>query len=195
MEETTMHLRKGLVLGLLLALAIAPAGCGGGADGDGVATAGGGGDGAASASATPGPMSDEERQVKFSQCMRDQGVDMPDPEIEGGRVRIQAPENADPQKVQTAMEKCKQYLPNGGERPRMNPEQLDQLRRFAQCMRENGIPEFPDPNPDGGIQIQASPGSHMNPDDPTFKAAEEACAKYRPAPPSGATPGTDRRQG
>jgi hypothetical protein len=186
-----MHLRKGLVIGLLLALGAA--GCGGADSGDGVATAGGGGDHEASASATPGPMSDEERQVKFAQCMRDQGIDMPDPEIDQGRVRIQIPDGTDPQKARAAREKCKQYLPNGGERPKMNPQQLDQMRRFAQCMRENGIPEFPDPNPDGGIQIQASPGSHMNPDDPTFKAAEEACAKYRPAPPVGASPGTDRR--
>jgi hypothetical protein len=186
----TMHIRKGLVIGLLLALGAA--GCGGADGGDGVATAGGGGDGGTSASPTPGPMSDEERQVKFAQCMRDQGVDMPDPEIDNGRVRVQMPGGTDPQKAQAAMEKCKQYLPNGGERRKPDAQQLDQLRKFAQCMRENGIPEFPDPNPDGGVQIQASPGSHMNPDDPTFKAAEEACAKYRPTPPSGETPRTDR---
>jgi hypothetical protein len=183
-----MQLRKGLVLGLLLALAAA--GCGGkGDDGDGVATAGGGSSSSASASARPDPMTDEERQVKFAQCMRDQGVNMPDPEIDGGRVRMRAPDGADPAKVQAAMEKCKQYLPNGGQPPRSDPQVMEQLRKFAQCMRDNGVPDFPDPS-DGGIRIQASAGSHMNPDDPTFKAAEEACAKYRPAPPSGETPGT-----
>ncbi len=193
-----MQLRKGLVLGLLLvlgALVLGAAGCGGADGGDGVATASGGGDGAASASPTAAPMSDEERRVKFAQCMRDQGVDMPDPEIDRGRVTIRMPDNADPRKAQAAMEKCKQYLPNGGDRPRPNPEQLDQLRRFAQCMRENGIPDFPDPDPDGGVRIESSPGSHMDPDDPTFKAAQEACAKYRPTPPSGAAraTGTDGR--
>jgi hypothetical protein len=185
-----MQLRKGLVLGLLLALAAA--GCGGTDDGDdGVATAGGGPSSTASASAKPSPMTDEERQVRFAQCMRDNGVDMPDPEIDNGRVRIRAPEGADPQKVQAATEKCKQYLPNGGDRPRGNAEMTEQLRKLAQCMRDNGVPEFPDPSEDGGIQVQASPGSHMNPDDPTFKAAEEACAKYRPAPPSGEAPGAN----
>lgn len=188
-----MQLRKTLVLGLLLALAAA--GCGGTDDGDdGVATAGGNSDSTASASAKPEAMTDEERQVRFAQCMRENGVDMPDPEIDNGRVRIRAPEGADPQKVQAAMEKCKQYLPNGGERPRGNPEMTEQLRKYAQCMRDNGIPEFPDPSADGGIQIQGSPGSHMNPDDPVFKAAEEACAKYQPAPPSGQAPGTDTRR-
>jgi hypothetical protein len=187
-----MHFRKGLVLGLLLALGAA--GCGGADAGDGVATAGGGGDGTASASATPAPMSDEERQVKFAQCMRDKGIDMPDPEIDSGRVRIQAPDSVDPAKMQAAMEKCKQYLPNGGQPKKADPATIEQMRKFAQCMRENGVPDFPDPGADGGIRIQVNPGSKMNPNDPTFKAAQEACAQYRPAPPSGGPDGTTRTQ-
>jgi hypothetical protein len=188
-KEATMRLRKGLLLGLLLALAAA--GCGGTDDGDdGVATAGGGAGATASASAAPPAMTDEERQVRFAQCMRDNGIDMPDPEINNGRVAMRMPPGVDPQKVQAAMEKCKQYLPNGGEPPKSNPQMLEQQRKFAQCMRDNGITEFPDPDPNGGIRVQTSPGSHMNPGDPAFKAAQEACAKYQPAPRSGEGPGT-----
>jgi hypothetical protein len=167
---------RAVAIGLLLILAAA--GCGAGDDGVGVATVGGD---AASASPTPSPMTDDERRVKFAQCMREQGVELPDPETEdGGRVAIRAPEGAPPKGVEAAMEKCRQYLPNGGDRPRPNPEQIEQVRRMAQCMRENGVPEFPDPDPEGGIRLRASPDSRLNPNDPTFKAAQEACKQYRP---------------
>jgi hypothetical protein len=33
------------------------------------------------------------------------------------------------------------------------PAQVDQLRRFAQCMREHGMPEWPDPKADGTFPI------------------------------------------
>jgi hypothetical protein len=180
-----MQLKKGLaigpLLGLLLVLAGAAAGCAAGDDGAGVATVGGAGDNAASASPTPSPMSDEERRVKFAQCMREQGVELPDPETEGGRVAIRAPEGTDPKRVEAAMEKCRQYLPNGGERRTASPEQIEQARRLAQCMRENGVPDFPDPDPEGGLRLLASPGGRLNPNDPTFKAAREACEHLRPS--------------
>ncbi len=192
-----MHLRKVLVFGLLVA--VGAAGCGGTDDGDdGIATAGGAG-GGASASPSAAPMTDEERQVKFAQCMRDQGIDMPDPEIDGGKVTIKMSARpgaaaGDPQKMDAAMEKCRQYLPNGGERQKPNPEQLEQARKMSQCMREHGVPDFPDPEPDGGIKTQVTPGSKLNPDDPTFKAAQEACDKYAPKGPGGG-PMTNKEQG
>jgi PBP/GOBP family len=184
-----------LLTGLGLVLAIALSGCGGGDDSDGIASATGNG---AKASSSPSAeaLTDEERQVKFAQCMRDQGIDMPDPEINEGRVAIRMPEGTDPKKVQAAMEKCKQYLPNGGEARKANPEQLEQARQFAKCMRENGVPSFPDPDANGGIRIQATPGGDMNPDSPTFKAAQEKCDKYRPSTgPGGGTGGTTKLGG
>jgi len=188
-----MRLRRALALGLLLGLAAA--GCGGTDDGDdGVATAGKGPSRTASASPHAERLTDEERQVRFAQCMREHGIDMPDPEIDGGRVAINLPEGTDRQKVEAAMEKCKQYLPNGGEPPKLDPETTEQLRKYAQCMRDNGISEFPDPDPNGGIRIQAEPGSRLDPEDPTFKAAQKACAKYQPAPRPGDSAGTTTRR-
>ena len=71
---------------------------------------------------------------------------MPDPgPTARRRVRIRAGEGTDPEKVEAAMEACKQYAPNGGEPPKLNPEQLEQMRKFAQCMRDNGVRTFPDP--------------------------------------------------
>jgi hypothetical protein len=51
--------------------------------------------------------------------------------------------------------------------------------KFADCMRANGVPNFPDPSAGGGgIHIQA--GSGINPFSPSFKAAQASCAKLLP---------------
>jgi hypothetical protein len=39
---------------------------------------------------------------------------------------------------------------------------------FARCMRANGVPDFPDPNGQGG---QLSPASGIDPNSPAFQAA------------------------
>jgi hypothetical protein len=49
---------------------------------------------------------------------------------------------------------------------------------FAKCMRSNGVPNFPDPNPGGGFLFHASAG--MNPSSPGFKAAQAKCHKLLP---------------
>ena len=51
--------------------------------------------------------------------------------------------------------------------------------KFSQCMRQHGISDFPDPDSQGRMQIQVQPGSDLAPNNPQFKAAERACAKYR----------------
>jgi hypothetical protein len=53
---------------------------------------------------------------------------------------------------------------------------------FSECMRSHGISDFPDPNAQGGIAIQSSPGSDLNPNDPAFQAAQKACLAFRPIP-------------
>lgn len=44
---------------------------------------------------------------------------------------------------------------------------------FAQCMRDEGVTDFPDPQIDGG-RVMMTPGVG-DPNDPEFVAAEEAC--------------------
>lgn len=174
-----MRTKTGFVLGLLLALGLA--GCGAADGNEGVATAGSPG---ATSSAQADQASDLGDGVKFAQCMRENGIDMPDPEQnEGGGFDLSMPEGTSREKADAAQEKCKQFLPNGGEQEKMDPERLEQLRKFAKCMRENGLPEFPDPT-EYGIQIDGN-NSDLDPNSPTFKAAEKACAQYQPAPPSG----------
>ena len=54
--------------------------------------------------------------------------------------------------------------------------------KFSQCMRSHGVTDFPDPSATGGIPITYRPNSDLNPDNPTFQAAENACKTYRPHP-------------
>jgi hypothetical protein len=49
---------------------------------------------------------------------------------------------------------------------------------FADCMRANGVPNFPDPAPSGGFEIQAS---GVNPTSPAFKAAQARCQGRMPS--------------
>lgn len=139
-------MRKLLTAVPLLLLAALAACSDGGADGPGVATVGN----AASASASPDPSApaadEEERQRQFTQCMRDEGIEVDDAKGPGQEVRAQG----DKQKMRQAMEKCRKYLPNGGEPTRPSAADLEKLREYAVCMRENGLPEFPDPDPGTG---------------------------------------------
>lgn len=54
------------------------------------------------------------------------------------------------------------------------------LLAFAQCMRENGIPDFPDPVADG-ISLG---GTGIDRNTPEFKAAAKACGHLLPPPTS-----------
>lgn len=48
--------------------------------------------------------------------------------------------------------------------------------QFAKCMRASGVPNFPDPSSQGGIDL----GSGLNPQSPAFQAAQAKCKKYLP---------------
>jgi hypothetical protein len=53
---------------------------------------------------------------------------------------------------------------------------------LAQCMRAHGMPNFPDPNSQGVVQLNG-----VDPQSPQFQSAQKACAKYEPnggKPPS-----------
>jgi len=167
---------------LLLMLAVA--GCTGHANQPGVATAAGAG-----STATPSPtpsLSDQERQVRFAQCMRDHGINVPDPGTNGGRIQIQATEK---DKAQAAMQACQQWLPGGGTLPGpTSAAQLNQMRQFAQCMRDHGI-NVPDPNPNsGGIRIGGGAGQPGR-DDPKLQQALQACQDKLPGTVTGGKPG------
>ncbi len=53
--------------------------------------------------------------------------------------------------------------------------------RFARCMRDNGVGEFPDPDASGEMTIDGIVnGSSLDPDAPAFKEAITACRDLQP---------------
>ncbi|GAA2606732.1 hypothetical protein GCM10010399_42070 [Dactylosporangium fulvum] len=175
-----MRIRTAMVAGLLLVLAGAGCARGAGQDG-GVATASGTARPSTSAAggATRDFKRDQENFLQYAKCMREHGVPMDDPQMDGGGVVMKVPDGSDNPKVDEANKECKQFLPNGGEPMKADPEAQEQMRKFSQCMRENGVPNFPDPGEDGGIQFN-SDTLGVDPQGETFKKAEEACKQYGP---------------
>jgi hypothetical protein len=140
----------------------------------------------AESSAEPSASLDPEAaRLAFAECMRDHGVEMPDPETAsgpGGGAFAFGSEDGDPDEFQAAVEACDHFLDEAvGERREIDPEMQDRMLEFASCMREHGIP-MPDPNTDGGITFQRNDnGTVTNGDDqfdpssPEFQEAQEAC--------------------
>jgi hypothetical protein len=54
----------------------------------------------------------------------------------------------------------------------------DSFLKFSECMRANGVPNFPDPPASGGIQLP--PGSGLNARSPAFQQASQSCRKDLP---------------
>ncbi|MQA60440.1 MAG: hypothetical protein GEU86_02890 [Actinophytocola sp.] len=148
------------------------------AAGNGIATAGGTG----SETTTASPANEEKDGRKFAQCMRDNGVEMDDPDPnQPGRVEIRE-RKGERDKVRQAMEKCRKFLPTPSKEDL--EKALEGMQEMAECMRANGVPEFPDPEPDGGgLRLDAGPGTGIDPDSPEFKAAEEKCREHLPERP------------
>jgi hypothetical protein len=58
--------------------------------------------------------------------------------------------------------------------PTPNASDLPKLRQFAACMREHGLPDWPDPNADGTFPIAGTPLQSQLDSEPFF-AAVDAC--------------------
>jgi hypothetical protein len=92
---------------------------------------------------------------------------------------VSIPQGTDKKKFEAAQEACKQFMPDGGQVHKPTAEELEQVRQMAKCMRENGVPNFPDPQADGALMIDPNKLG-TGPNDPTWKKAEAACSQYLP---------------
>jgi hypothetical protein len=63
--------------------------------------------------------------------------------------------------------------------------------KFADCMRANGVPNFPDPGGRGGGLNLA--GTGINSQSPAFKSARTACARFAPEGAPGGVEATERQ--
>jgi hypothetical protein len=167
----------------------------------------------------------EQELLDWVECMRDEGIDLPDPTrdsdgnlvLEGPGIRLGGGDSegstssddpgdsgdepsVDPEEMDAAMEAC-------GEPPALGPNDISEADRqaleenaleFAECMRDEGIEDFPDPDfsnmgpggepqerrseadggddgGDGGPQVFLGPFGEIDMDDPDVRAAFEAC--------------------
>lgn len=116
-----------------------------------------------------------------AQCLRDHGVDVPDPDpnATGGTGGIlRALQNVDRSKLQAALEACRDKLPNGGELPKLDQAQIEQLTKFTGCMRAHGV-DVPDPDPNQ-IALGLLRSGQFDLNSPTFQAAFTACQSLLP---------------
>ena len=67
--------------------------------------------------------------------------------------------------------------------------------KFAECMRSNGVSQFPDPNASGKLTIDAvANGSGLNTSTPAFKQAISACRNLEPAGFTGSKRSSQQQQ-
>ena len=168
----------------VVALTLLVAACaGGGNKGDGVASLSGSATPTTSGANGGGGQDERQAALAFARCMRQHGIDMPDPKFNGNGISQEfsarrGSKGPDDPKFKAAQQACQKYLPNGGQPTRPNPQEQQQMLAFARCMRQHGI-DVPDPGASGGIELKGRPGT-VNPDSPKFKAAEQACHQYEP---------------
>ena len=101
----------------------------------------GGSAGTADGSSTPATKREE--AVKFAECVRAHGVPhFPDPDASGDfnfGVDVSAAV------FTSAVSSCKALEPPGSLSSKRSTSQQSAALRFAQCVRANGVPDFPDP--------------------------------------------------
>jgi hypothetical protein len=162
--------RAGLVAVALVGAGVLAAGCSSGSSGPGVAGA------SVSASpSSPAAASGTGRALEYAACMRSHGVPkFPDPTVKNGAVgfNITPADGVDPNSAQyqSALQACSS-LRGGGTSNSGSSGNLAKELKFAQCMRTHGVPDFPDPNKNGGF----SGTSTINPQSATFQNAQAAC--------------------
>jgi hypothetical protein len=198
---------RGALLVAAAALTIGGAACSGGGT-TGVATLGNSHSSSHAKTTAHSNADAQQAAVKFAECMRKHGVDVPDPTFSGkGPVVIQgngasggaaSASNGNGQSTfggspefQQAQQACQHFLDeavNNASGPKVSA--ADQAKaqaaalKFAACMRKHGI-DFPDPTiQSNGMVTQQL---QVDPNDPSFQAAQDACKKYLPGGGKGLT--------
>ena len=120
---------------------------------------------------------DQALGVKFATCMRDHGVpSFPDPETSGGiQIPVALAKNPSPA-FKSAMQACKYLMAAEGPPPVASVSQKAAAVKLAQCMREHGVPNYPDPTyQDGALVPPSIANPAINPASPAFGAASKTC--------------------
>ena len=123
------------------------------------------------------------KAMRFAGCMRANGVkEFPDPNA-SGELTIDAVVNGssidtDGPAWKHAVAACRDLQPAGFTGTKVSSEQQETRLKFAQCMRDNGIDDFPDPIKDGPlIDTSRMPGAPAAHSIPGFDAAVHKCGE------------------
>jgi len=202
---TRAYRRPGGLAVLVAAAAIGLAACGGGPSSPQVASLGnssgssassGNGSGSSPAtgsSATTPKGSPTQLLDEWAACMRSHGdTNQADPTVTASKlIDIRMPPavpggfngtNQGGQGNSGPGQFCRAYLTaaqtalRAGQPPPKPPSTAEALK-FSECMRANGIPDFPDPTPGQGISLNVGAGGDLNPNNPTFQTASNLCVK------------------
>jgi hypothetical protein len=127
-----------------------------------------------------------EGALKFAKCMREHGLEVPDPQRgpNGGITQKMGKDKGErigEGKMEAAQKDCEHFMEGGGgpsEDPADQAKRQDAFIAYAKCMRGHGI-DMPDPQFEGNkVKMTIGrPGKSNgpNPESATFKAAEKAC--------------------
>jgi hypothetical protein len=124
-----------------------------------------------------------DRGIKFAQCVRENGVSaFPDPNA-SGELTIDGIANRSSLDTNTAAFKkaigaCRDLQPPGFMGQKRSAQAQENALEFAQCMRDNGVKDFPDPTADGPLidtsRIPSAAGRGAR-SIPGFQAAVDKC--------------------
>jgi hypothetical protein len=144
-------------------------------------SAGTGSSGANSTASTHG------RAVRFAECMRSNGVSaFPDPDA-SGELTIDAVANGSSVDTSSAafehaLSACRDLEPPGFTGHERNAQEQEAALEFAQCIRDNGVPDFPDPGPDDPlVDTNRIPSSNTQAGMTLLNAAMQKCGSYASA--------------
>jgi hypothetical protein len=178
-------LRPLAALATVAMTAVLSAGCGGTGSSDGTnteATPADTGSGGGTNTASP-----HAKAVKFAECMRANGVSaFPDPDATGA-LTIDAVANGssvdtDSPAFEQALSACKDLEPPGFVGHERNTQQQEAALRFAQCIREHGVRDFPDPGADDPlVDTRRIPSSGTPGGLSILNAAMQKCGSYASA--------------
>jgi hypothetical protein len=144
--------------------------------------------------AGPGPTATGSADIlaigrEAARCMREHGVpDFPDPVVDSdGHLQLPSGPEGDRAKqalnnnpaAQAACEPILDRLPPNAvpNKGTVTGQDLASLMKFAQCVRHNGIPEWPDPRSDGSFPLSGTPLAAEG-KSPRLRAAMQACKQY-----------------
>jgi hypothetical protein len=130
---------------------------------------------AADTTTTTEAVDPDEAFQDYTACMREHGIEMPEPGSSGGAIEIGG-EHFDFESFDEAAAECDPILEAAFGEFELSPEQqaemMDQELALAHCMRDNGI-DWPDPSGDGSTMIEL--GDDVDPE--TVNAAMDVCMK------------------